>query len=106
MASDSIGSEAATQADFKYLRIDVKDSGIGITEEDQKKLFVPFTLLENSRKLNPNGSGLGLSICKSVLEKLDSKIWVAESRTIPDENGWTGTVMAFTIKVYKPDPFS
>ena len=59
-----------------WLVVKVTDSGIGISEAQKDLLFVPFTCLEQGRHLNPNGCGLGLSICKSVLEKLDSEIWI------------------------------
>ena len=62
-----------------WLLIKVADQGIGISEEHKDLLFVPFTCLEEGKHLNPNGCGLGLSICKTVLEKLDSEIWIDRS---------------------------
>jgi len=50
------------------VKIEVSDQGCGITEEDQKKLFAPFTMLSASKQLNPNGTGMGLSICKQIAE--------------------------------------
>ena len=79
----------------------MKDSGIGISEKDMQRIFEPFTMLEDGQNLNPTGSGLGLSICKSILEHIDSKIWVTESQVKPDAYGRTGSTISFTFKVYK-----
>jgi signal transduction histidine kinase len=45
------------------LRFDVKDTGIGIREEDAVKLFKPFEQLDTRRNRNVVGTGLGLAIC-------------------------------------------
>ena len=42
----------------------VEDTGIGIRREDSDKLFKLFGKLESTSKINTNGIGLGLSICK------------------------------------------
>jgi len=44
----------------------VSDEGIGISEENQSKLFQPYFRVKNDEnlKFNPSGNGLGLSICK------------------------------------------
>lgn len=54
------------------LTISVIDNGIGISEQDQCKLFNSFTQIENSR--TKTGSGLGLAICKRLVELLDGEI--------------------------------
>lgn len=71
------------------LKFTVEDNGIGISKEDQKKLFTPFVQIENS--LSQTGSGLGLSICKKLTELLGGSISV-DSR--PDN----GSTFTFTIK--------
>ncbi len=70
-----------------YLRVTVRDSGIGIERELQKKVFHPFEQedLEISRKYG--GTGLGLSITKKFLELHKGNIWV-ESQ---DKQGCTFT---------------
>ena len=49
-----------------FFKISVIDNGPGISPGDIPKLFKPFSKLEDSKKLNPNGSGLGLNICKLI----------------------------------------
>jgi signal transduction histidine kinase len=47
-----------------FIKVEVKDQGCGIKQQDISKLFQPFSMIESSRVLNPNGTGLGLNICK------------------------------------------
>jgi signal transduction histidine kinase len=58
----------------KFLKIEVKDTGIGIKTEDQDKLFKLFGFLQGTEKLNKNGIGLGLVIAKNIVEKFGGKI--------------------------------
>jgi PAS domain S-box-containing protein len=57
------------------LRIDVKDQGQGLSESDQKSLFQPYHRLKQNRQNSP-GLGLGLSICKQIVEAHHGKIEV------------------------------
>ena len=52
----------------------VKDNGIGISSEKQKQLFTKFYQADTSEGREHGGSGLGLSICKGIVEKLGGKI--------------------------------
>lgn len=56
------------------LSVIVQDAGPGINESDQKKLFKPFTTLKRQNKINPNGVGIGLYVCKVICEKLGGDI--------------------------------
>jgi signal transduction histidine kinase len=60
----------------KEFFFEVEDTGIGISEEHQKKLFYEFQSDLNKKytNLNKDGSGLGLSICKRIIEKLGREI--------------------------------
>ncbi|MDE1153936.1 MAG: ATP-binding protein [Micavibrio sp.] len=55
----------------------VKDSGIGISEDGQKKLFQPYTQAESSTTRKFGGTGLGLAICKRLVEAMGSSIQIA-----------------------------
>ncbi|MBP3864108.1 MAG: response regulator, partial [Pseudomonas sp.] len=52
------------------LHLSVKDTGIGISERDQARLFEPFAQTQNSGQLALNGAGLGLVICRSLCEMM------------------------------------
>ena len=58
-----------------YLRISVKDTGIGIKEEDIHKIFDKFSQIENSLTRNAGGGGPGLSIIKNFSEAQLRGIW-------------------------------
>ncbi|WP_027183067.1 hybrid sensor histidine kinase/response regulator [Desulfovibrio inopinatus] len=58
------------------LRFSVHDTGIGIAPELQEKLFAPFTQADSNTTRLYGGSGLGLSICKSIIEIMGGKLWL------------------------------
>jgi len=55
----------------------IRDSGIGILKIDLSKLFTRFSKLEQSNRMTLDGVGLGLSICKKIIDFYGGKIWVA-----------------------------
>jgi PAS domain S-box-containing protein len=74
----------------KFAVIEVSDTGIGIKEEDQKKLFKPFIQIESYLARKHYGSGLGLSICKKLVELLGGTINV---------NSEQGKGSTFTVRL-------
>ena len=72
--------------------ISVLDEGIGIHPSEQPNIFQPFfsTASQCSRKMNPNGNGLGLSICKSIAKAINGDI------TFTSQVG-LGTCFTFTM---------
>lgn len=59
-------------------RITVKDQGIGIPKEELQKLFTKFARTEESKKIRPDGMGLGLYFVKKIVEDHGGRVW-AES---------------------------
>jgi CheY-like chemotaxis protein len=72
----------------------VRDTGIGISEEDISKLFQPFTQLDSAINRQYEGTGLGLSLVKKFVEIQNGRIWV-ESK--PGE----GTTFTFELPLIK-----
>lgn len=77
--------------DSIMLHVSVKDTGMGIKEEDMKKLFSEFERIEEKKNRNIEGTGLGMSITKSLLEMMDSSLQV---ESVYGE----GSVFSFSIK--------
>lgn len=57
----------------------VRDTGIGIAEENQEKIFDRFTQAESDSTRNFGGTGLGLTICRRLVDKMGGKIWLESS---------------------------
>jgi signal transduction histidine kinase/CheY-like chemotaxis protein/ligand-binding sensor domain-containing protein/HPt (histidine-containing phosphotransfer) domain-containing protein len=61
------------------LQVSIKDTGIGIKAEDLEKLFSPYERIEEQRNKKIEGTGLGMSITKNLLEKMGSRLEVAST---------------------------
>lgn len=55
--------------------VSVADSGVGIPKEEQEKIFGRFFRASNIKTLDPYGTGLGLYLTKTLVEKLGGQIW-------------------------------
>ena len=76
------------------VQIAVTDNGIGISPEQQNRLFQSFNQAESGTVRNFGGTGLGLAISKNIVEMMGGRIWVES------EQG-KGSSFIFTIKVQK-----
>jgi signal transduction histidine kinase len=77
--------------DKNFIKISVKDNGIGLEKDQTDQIFKEFYKTDISRH-DLDSSGLGLSICKQIVEKHGGRIW-AESKGIGK-----GSTFYFTIK--------
>jgi signal transduction histidine kinase/CheY-like chemotaxis protein len=85
-------AHTGNENDYCTLEISVTDSGIGISPEQQEKLFQPFQQAEAGTTRKFGGTGLGLTISKSIVEMMGGKIWV-ESRS------GEGATFIFTVQL-------
>jgi signal transduction histidine kinase/CheY-like chemotaxis protein/ligand-binding sensor domain-containing protein len=56
--------------------VSIEDTGMGISKEDQTKVFDKFKQVGDTLTDKPKGTGLGLPICKEIIEHHDGRIWV------------------------------
>ncbi|MHC4221058.1 MAG: sensor histidine kinase [Planctomycetota bacterium] len=69
---------------------EVSDTGIGIPQEDVEKIFEEFYRSENAREVERDGTGMGLSIAKQIIERHHGRIWVKN-------NPEAGCTFSFTL---------
>lgn len=92
-----IGCSVQTKKDQKndkFIQFYVKDTGIGISEKEQKIIFDRFTKIEDDKTKLYRGTGLGLAISKKLVNILGGEMWVEST---PGE----GSTFYFTIPTGK-----
>jgi signal transduction histidine kinase len=80
-------------ADKKNIQIKLRDTGYGIPKKQHSKIFTKLFRADNVREKDTDGTGLGLYIVKSIVEKSGGKIWFES----PGENH--GTVFYVTLPI-------
>ena len=82
-------------SDWVDVTCSVIDTGIGIPDEQKKKLFLPFSQIESSSSRSYGGTGLGLSICKALIENvMHGRVWL-------DSTPGVGTSVSFSLRFQK-----
>jgi signal transduction histidine kinase len=79
------------QADGEVV-ISVTDTGAGIAEADQPRVFEQFAQVGDTLTGKPFGTGLGLPICKQIVERHGGRIWV-------DSRLGAGSTFSFTLPI-------
>ena len=74
------------------LQVSVQDTGIGISESDQARLFEPFAQVENTGQLALSGAGLGLVICRSLCEMMGGTLSLTSQPEV-------GTLVQITLNM-------
>lgn len=83
--SESIVKTDTTQLSNHYLHIVVKDTGIGIPDDQHERIFESFTQVDSSSTKKYPGAGLGLSIVKNLVELFHGKIWFESKEGVGSE---------------------
>ncbi len=78
------------------MRVSVTDTGPGISQQDQTKLFQPFSQVDDSPTRKTGGTGLGLSICQHIINMHGGRIW------IESEVG-KGSTFHFTLPLFRKE---
>jgi CheY-like chemotaxis protein/HPt (histidine-containing phosphotransfer) domain-containing protein len=106
-----------------YLEFIVEDTGIGMTAEQQRLLFEPFTQVDASTTRRHGGTGLGLVISKRIVEMMGGEVTVESTRhqgskfrfllpvrpsmhNDPTTGGWPGASKDFRVLLADPVPLS
>lgn len=73
--------EILSHPEKEMVRFTVVDQGSGIPEHSRQEVFAPFKQLANAKAVASPSTGLGLSVCKTIVERGGGKIWVENGKS-------------------------
>lgn len=73
--------EILSHPENEMVRFTVVDQGSGIPEHSRQEVFAPFKQLANAKAVASPSTGLGLSVCKTIVERGGGKIWVENGKS-------------------------
>jgi PAS domain S-box-containing protein len=84
VTADSLPPEVAEHVGpgRRWVQIDLSDTGVGIAPEEQAKIFERFYRTDNPLKIEAGGTGLGLSLVRSLVQLLGGQIWLRSELNI------------------------
>jgi PAS domain S-box-containing protein len=82
--------EVGVEQDDGFVRFHVRDEGLGVAPEDQERIFEKFYRADPQMVRGVGGTGLGLYICKELIDRMGGRIWV-------EPNGERGSNFVFDL---------
>jgi signal transduction histidine kinase len=67
----------SAEVEAEFVKVSVADQGLGLDPEHVDRVFQRFYQVDSASTRKVGGSGLGLSICKAIIEAQDGKLWVS-----------------------------
>jgi PAS domain S-box-containing protein len=83
------------KCDAEWVKLSVADSGPGIGADEAPKIFDKFYQVEQANRQKTRGTGLGLTICKALVEMHRGEIWI-------ESDIGKGSIFSFTLPVRRP----
>lgn len=80
--------------DDELMIVSIQDSGVGLPNAHHERVFEMFVQADGSSSREHEGAGLGLSICKRLVESMGGQIWIVKN----GPNNESGTTVSFTLK--------
>jgi signal transduction histidine kinase len=80
-----------------FVQVNVRDTGVGISREDQQKLFSPYYRAEDVYVQSKSGTGLGLMVVKELVDLQGGQVWLESEMNV-------GTTVSFTLPMLDSTP--
>jgi signal transduction histidine kinase len=89
--------EISGQVHSDFVIVSVRDTGIGIPDHQQHRIFEKFSRLDNALSRKTEGTGLGLFLTRAIVEAHGGRIWFSHNRDEPAGREIAGTTFSFSL---------